>query len=85
MIGMAESVSVVVGDGHVVQAVVLRRRRRGVREAIGLVGEAIGGAETLPGADGARPLVRVFWVRRLPLKAILFGSGEKWRVKETEK
>lgn len=80
VVGVAVGVSVVVCDGHVVQAVVLRRGRCRVGKAVGLVGEAVGGAEALAGADGAGPLAGVLGVKRIPLKAVLFGS--RWNKKQ---
>lgn len=59
MAGVSVGVPVVVGDGHVVQPVVRGRRRGGVRQAVGLVGQAVVGAVALAGADSARPLARV--------------------------
>lgn len=61
---------------HVVQAVVLGGRGRGVGQAVGLVGQAVGGAEALPGADRARPLAGVLRVHAVPLEAVLFGSAD---------
>lgn len=74
---MAVGVAVVVGDGHVVQPVVLRGQRPRVRQAVGLVGEAIGGTEALGGAYGAGPLagVDVRVQGAVSLEAVLFGSG----------
>ncbi|TNN85696.1 hypothetical protein EYF80_003943 [Liparis tanakae] len=65
------------GDGHVIQPVVLRRQRARVGQAVGLVGEPIGRAEALGGAYGAGPLARVN-IRvegTISLEAVLFGSG----------
>lgn len=75
--GMSVGVAVVVGYGHVVQPVVLRWEGAWVGQAVGLVGEPIGGAEALGRADGARSLAWVnIWVQvTISLEAILFGSG----------
>ncbi len=85
MIGgrVSVGVTVVMGDGHVIQPVVLRRERARVGQAVRLVGEPIGWAEALGGAYGAGPLVRVnIWVKgTISLEAVLFGSG--WRKKDT--
>lgn len=80
--GVSVCVAVVMGDGHVIQPVVLRRERAGVGQAVGLVGETVGGTETLGGAYGAGPLAGVnIWVQgAFSLKAILFGSG--WQKKD---
>lgn len=69
---VAVGVAVVVGQGHVLQPVVLGGRGVGVRQAVGGVrGQAVGGrvgwqasagAEALAGADGAGPLGQVLWV-----------------------
>jgi len=70
-------VTVVMGDGHVIQPVVLRGERARVGQAVGLVGEPIGRAEALGGAYGAGPLARVN-IRvegTISLEAVLFGSG----------
>lgn len=77
--GVSVGVPVVMGDGHVIQPVVLRRERARVRQAVGLVGEPIGWAEALGGAYGAGPLIGVnIWVQgTISLKAVLFGSV--WR------
>lgn len=74
--GVSVGVSVVVRDGHVVQPVVLRGERARVGQAVGLVGESVGRAETLRGADGAGPLagVNIRVQGAIPLKAVLFGS-----------
>lgn len=77
MVSVAIRVSVMVADCHLVEPVVARGRWGGVRKAVGLVRKSIGGAETLTGTNGARPLARVLWVRGLPLKAVLFGSGRR--------
>lgn len=76
---MAVGFSVVVCDGHVVQAVVLRRGRCGVGQAVGLVGEAVGGTEALTRTYGAGPLAGVLGVKRVSLKAVFFGS--RWEKK----
>lgn len=76
---MSVGVTVVMGDGHVIQPVVLRRERAGVRQAVGLVREPVGWAEALGGAHGAGPLARVN-IRvqgAVSLEAILFGSGRE--------
>lgn len=75
--GVSISVSVVVGNGHVIQPIVLRREWAWVRQAIGLVREPIGGAEALGWAYGAGPLAGVnIWVQcSISLKAILFGPA----------
>lgn len=77
--GVSVGVSVVMGDGHVIQPVVLRRERAGVRQAVGLVREPIGRTETLGGAHGAGPLARVNILVQgaVSLEAILFGSGRE--------
>ncbi len=69
-------VAVVMGDGHVVQPVVLWREWARVGQAIGLIGEPIGRAEALGRAYGAGPLTWVnIWVQGgISLEAILFGS-----------
>lgn len=74
---VAVGVAVVMGHGHVVQPVVLRRQRPRVRQTVGLVGEAVRGAEALGGADGAGPLagVDVRVQGAVSLEAVLFGSG----------
>lgn len=79
--GVSVSVSVVVGDGHVIQPVVLRRQRARVRQAVGLVRESIGWAEALCRAYGAGPLagVNVRMHVAIPLEAIFFGPGCKHR------
>lgn len=79
---MSVGVPVVMGDGHVIEPVVLRRERTWVRQAIGLVGEPIGRAEALGGAYGAGPLtgVNIRVQGTISLKAVLFGSG--WRQRE---
>lgn len=78
MIGRRVSVGVpvVMGDGHVVQPVVLRGEGARVGQAVGLVGQPVGWAEALRGADGAGPLTGVHvWVQgAVPLEAVLFGS-----------
>lgn len=81
---MSVGVAVVMGDGHVIQPVVLRRERARVGQAVGLVGDPIGWAEALGGAYGAGPLARVnIWMQgTISLEAILFGSW--WRKKERE-
>lgn len=81
---MSVGVAVVVGDGHVVQPVVLRGQGPRVGQPVGLVGQAVGRAEALGRADGAGPLTGVdVWVQGVvSLEAILFGSGDKG---ETEK
>ncbi len=81
MVGVAVGISVMVCDGHVVQTVVLWRGRGGVWQAIGLVGEPVGGAEALARADSTGPLVGVLGMEWLPLKAVFFGSG---RIKSGE-
>lgn len=75
--GVSVCVTVVMGDGHVIQPVVLWRERAGVGQAIGLVGETVGGAEALGRAYGAGPLagVNVRVQGAFSLKAVLFGSG----------
>lgn len=79
MIGgrVSVGVPVVMGDGHVIQPVVLWRERAWVRQAVRLVGEPIGWAETLCRTYGAGPLTGVnIWVQgTISLKAVLFGSG----------
>lgn len=82
VVGVAVGISVVVCDGHVVQAVVLWRGRGGVWQAVGLVGEPIGGAKTLARADSAGPLVGVLGMEWFPLKAVLFGSGMRKKISE---
>ena len=72
-------VPVVVGQRHVLQPVVLGCGWGRVGHAVGLVGQAVGGAEALAGADGAGPLARVLWVQALPIEAILFGSAGRER------
>lgn len=74
---MAVGVAVVMGHGHVVQPVVLRGEGPRVRQAVGLVGQAVGGAEALRRADGAGPLagVDVRVQGGVSLEAVLFGSG----------
>ena len=75
---MSVSVPVVVGDGHVVQPVVLRGEGSRVGEAVGLVREAVGGTEALGWAHGAGPFAGVdVWVMSaVPLETVLFGSAE---------
>lgn len=70
-------VPVVMGDGHVIQPVVLWRERARVRQTVGLVGEPIGRAEALCRTYGAGPLTGVnIWVQgTISLEAVLFGSG----------
>lgn len=77
--GVSVGVAVVMGDGHVIQPVVLWGERAGVRQTVGLVGEPIGWAEALRRAHGAGPLARVnIWVQgTISLEAILFGSGQR--------
>lgn len=82
VIGVAVGISVVVCDGHVVQTVVLWRGRGGVWQAVGRVGQPVGGAETLARTDSAGPLVGVLGMERLPLKAVLFGSGMRKKIPE---
>lgn len=76
---MSVGVTVVMGDGHVVQPVVLRGDRPRVGQSVGLVGEPIGRAEALGGAYGAGPLawVHIGMQGAISLEAVLFGSG--WR------
>lgn len=78
---MSVGVSVVMGDSHVIQSVVLRREWAWVGQAIGLVGEPVGRAEALSGAYGAGPFAGVnIWVQgTISLEAILFGSGCRQR------
>lgn len=76
---MAVRVSVMVPDGHVVEPVVPRGRRGGVRKSVGLVRQAVVGTEALPGADGTRPFVGVLGGRRFPLETVFFGSGKKFQ------
>lgn len=77
MIGgrVSVSVSVVVGNGHVIQPVVLRREWAWVRQAVRLVREPIGWTEALGGAYGAGPFagVNIRVQGTISLKAILFG------------
>lgn len=82
--GVSVGVTVVMGDGHVVQPVVLRGDRARVGQAVWLVGEPIGGAEALGGAYGAGPLARVHVGMQgaVSLEAVLFGSG--WREGERD-
>lgn len=77
--GVSVGISVVVCDGHVVQPVVLWGEWAGVGQAVGLVGESVGRAETLRGADGAGTLAGVnVWVQgAVALEAVLFGSGDR--------
>lgn len=48
-------------------------------QTVGLVGDPIGGAETLGGADGARPFagVDIRVQGAVSLKAVLFGSDRR--------
>lgn len=63
---------VVMGQHHVLQAVVLSRRRGGVRESIGgRVEESIAGTVSLGGACGAWPLGKV--IRVETFLCVLFG------------
>lgn len=75
--GVSVGVTVVMGDSHVIQPIVLWRERARVGQAVRLIGEPIGWAEALGGAYGAGPLAGVnIWVQgTISLKAILFGSG----------
>lgn len=75
--GVSVVVAVVMGDGHVVQPVVLRGEWARVGQAVGLVGEPIGWAEALGGAYGAGPLARVNICVQgaVSLEAVLFGSA----------
>lgn len=74
--GVPVGVTVVVGNGHVIQSVVLRRERAWVRQAVGLVRDPVRWAESLGGAYGAGSLAGMnIWVQgTFSLKAILFGS-----------
>lgn len=83
---MSVGVAVVMGNGHVIQPVVLRRERARVGQAVGLVGEPVGWAEALGGAYGAGTLARVN-IRvqgAISIKAVLFGPGRTNKEKEKE-
>lgn len=60
MAGVSIGVPVVVGNGHIIQTVMLRWRWGGVRQAIGLVGQAVIWTVPLAGANGAWPLAWMF-------------------------
>ena len=70
---MPVGVPEVVGDGHVLEAIVLGRGRRWVGQPVGLVAEPIAGAVALGRAHGARPFAEVLRVQRVPIQAVLFG------------
>lgn len=74
VVGVSVWVPVVVGNGHIIQTVMLRWRRSGVRQTIGLVRQAIIWTVPLAWANSARPLAWMLWVQRLSVKAIFFGS-----------
>lgn len=60
MAGVSIGVPVVVGNGHIIQTVMLGWRWGGVRQAVGLVGQAIIWTVPLAWADSARPLAWMF-------------------------
>lgn len=57
--GVSVGVSVMMGDGHVVQPVVLGGERAWMGQAVGLVGNPIRRAKALGWADGAGPFAGV--------------------------
>lgn len=89
MLAVSVGVSVVMGHGHVLQAVLLWARGARVGQAIGRVsGQAVGRSvgcdaaawtEALTWADCTRPLGHVLGVQGIPLTSCLFGPGHKDR------
>lgn len=77
VVGVSVWVPVVVGNGHIIQTVMLRWRWSGVRQTIGLVRQAVIWTVPLAWANSAGPLAWMLWVQRLSVKAIFFGSGRE--------
>lgn len=96
MFCMSVSISVVVRQGHVLQSVMLRSRRIGMRQAVGWVrGQAIGwrvgrqaaaGTEALTGAHRARPFGQMFRVQAVSVAHAVFGpdGGKKDTFRKNE-
>lgn len=83
MLRVSVSVSVVVRQGHVLQPVMLRSRRVGMRQTVGWVrGQTVGWgvsrqaaarAEALAGAHRARPFGQMLGVQAVSLTCAVFG------------